>query len=80
MYSNIPLINLAATFVPNGSKILSADDDLGKIGMRAENNESSILVEYTYKSNPYTMILENIDGEWKIVNIYDTIGNYGDYE
>ena len=74
MYSKIPLMNLAANFVPNGSKILSADDNPRKIGMRADDNKLVIVVEYTYKSNPYTMVLENLDGEWKIVDIYDTIG------
>lgn len=80
MYSNIPLINLAANFVPNGAKILSADDNIEKIGMRTDNNELTIVVQYTYKSNPYTMILENTGGDWEIVNIYDTIGDYREYE
>lgn len=74
MYSRIPLMNLAANFVPNGAKIISADDDPGKIGFRADNDSVVVIVEYTYRSNPYTMVLENIDGEWKIVDIYDSIG------
>lgn len=73
MYSRIPLMNLAASFVPQGAKLVSADDDPKKIGMRANDNKNVIIVEYTYKSNPYTMILENINGEWQVTNIYDEI-------
>lgn len=73
MYSRIPLMNLAARFVPQGAKLVSADDDPKKIGLRSDKNEDIIIVEYTYKSNPYTMILENINGEWNITNIYDEI-------
>lgn len=74
MCSKISLMNLASEFLPRGANILSVDNNNSHLVNFRSKKKSFVIIEYSYRTKYYTMVISNKDNEWEIIDIYDTIG------
>lgn len=72
MCSKITLMNLASEFLPQGANILNIDNKSYLSNFRSKR-KSFIVIEYSYRTKCYTMVISNKDNQWEIIDVYDDI-------